>query len=88
MTELDYKKIEFYLYNYNNIDEMIDEIKDNLINSINVSGNAWRKGITICNNTLENQVIKITENRKILEFKRWQVLIKKVLAFFMQKYPK
>ena len=84
MTELDYKKIEFYLYNYNNIDEMIDEIKDNLINSIN----AWRKGITICNNTLENQVIKITENRKILEFKRWQVLIKKVLAFFMQKYPK
>jgi hypothetical protein len=67
---------------------MIDEIKDNLINSINVSGNAWRKGITICNNTLENQVIKITENRKILEFKRWQVLIKKVLAFFMQKYPK
>jgi hypothetical protein len=88
MTELDYKKIEFYLYNYNNIDEMIDEIKDNLINSINVSGNTWRKGITICNNTLENQVIKITENRKILEFKRWQVLIKKVLAFFMQKYPK
>jgi hypothetical protein len=88
MTKQEYKKVEFYLYNYNNIDEMIDEIKDGLISSVNVSGNAWRKGITVCNNTLENQVIKIIENRKILEFKRWQVLIKKVLAFLMQKYPK
>ena len=69
MTKQEYKKVEFYLYNYNNIDEMIDEIKDGLISSVNVSGNAWRKGITVCNNTLENQVIKIIENRKILEFK-------------------
>lgn len=59
-----------------------------MINSVNVSGSAWRKGITVCNNTLENQVIKIIENKKILEFKRWQVLIKKVLAFLLQKYPK
>lgn len=88
MNKTDYKKIEYYLYNYNNIDELIDDIKDGLINSVNVSGSAWRKGITVCNNTLENQVIKIIENKKILEFKRWQVLIKKVLAFLLQKYPK
>lgn len=88
MNKNDYKKIEYYLYNYNNIDELIDEIKNGLINSVNVSGSAWRKGITVCNNTLENQVIKIIENKKILEFKRWQVLIKKVLAFLLQKYPK
>lgn len=88
MNKTDYKKIEYYLYNYNNIDELIDEIKNGLINSVNVSGSAWRKGRTVCNNTLENQVIKIIENKKILEFKRWQVLIKKVLAFLLQKYPK
>ena len=88
MNKTDYKKIEYYLYNYSNIDKLIDEIKDGLINSVNVSGSAWRKGITVCNNTLENQVIKIIENKKILEFKRWQVLIKKVLAFLLQKYPK
>ena len=88
MNKTDYKKIEYYLYNYNNIDELIDEIKNGLINSVNVSGSAWRKGRTVCNNTLENQVIKIIENKKILEFKRWQVLIKKVLDFLLQKYPK
>lgn len=88
MNKTDYKKIEYYLYNYSNIDKLIDEIKDGLINSVNISGSAWRKGITVCNNTLENQVIKIIENKKILEFKRWQVLIKKVLAFLIQKYPK
>lgn len=88
MNKTDYKKIEYYLYNYSNIDKLIDEIKYGLINSVNVSGSAWRKGITVCNNTLENQVIKIIENKKILEFKRWQVLIKKVLVFLLQKYPK
>ena len=88
MNKTDYKKIEYYLYNYSNVDKLIDEIKDGLINSVNVSGSAWRKGITVCNNTLENQVIKIIENKKILEFKRWQVLIKKVLVFLLQKYPK
>lgn len=88
MNKTDYKKIEYYLYNYINIDKLIDEIKDGLINSVNVSGSAWRKGITVCNNTLENQVINIIENKKILEFKRWQVLIKKVLVFLLQKYPK
>ena len=88
MNKTDYKKIEYYLYNYSNIDKLIDEIKDGLINSVNISGSAWRKGITVCNNTLENQVIKIIENKKILEFKRWQVLIKKVLAFLIQNYPK
>lgn len=88
MNKIDYKKIEYYLYNYNNIDKLIEEIKNGLINSVNVSGSAWRKGITVCNNTLENQVIKIIESKKILEFKRWQVLIKKVLAFLLQKYPK
>ena len=88
MNKTDYKKIEYYLYNYSNIDKLIDEIKYGLINSVNVSGSAWRKGITVCNNTLENQVIKIIENKKILEFKRWQLLIKKVIVFLLQKYPK
>ena len=33
MNKTEYKKIEYYLYNYYNIDELIDEIKDGLINS-------------------------------------------------------
>ena len=45
MNKTDYKKIEYYLYNYSNIDKLIDEIKDGLINNVNVSGSAWRKGL-------------------------------------------
>ena len=52
MNKTDYKKIEYYLYNYSNIDKLIDEIKDGLINSVNVSGSAWRKGITVCKKVL------------------------------------
>ena len=88
MNKTDYKKIEYYLYNYSNIDKLIDEIKDGLINNVNISGSAWKKRITVYNNTIKNQVIKIIENKKILEFKRLQVLIKKVLAFLLQKYQK
>ncbi len=77
-----------FLYNYLDTDKLVRKVEEDLIDNINVSGSAWRKGITVCNNTLKNQVIKIIENKKILEFKRWQVLIKKVLAFLLQKYPK
>lgn len=88
MNDLTSRKIAYYLYNYNNTEKLIEEIRKGIISTINVSANSWRRGITICNNTLENQVIKLVDNKKILDLKRWQVLNKKVLAFLLQKYPK
>lgn len=88
MNDLTSKKIAYYLYNYNNTEKLIEEIREGIISTINVSANSWRKGITNCNNTLENQIIKLVDNKKILDLKRWQVLNKKVLAFLLQKYPK
>lgn len=88
MNDLTSRKIAYYLYSYKDTEKIIKEIKEGLIDTINVSANSWRKGITINNNTLENQVVKLVENKQILDLKRWQVLNKKVLAFLLQKYPK
>ena len=37
------KKISFYLYNYNNIDDLIREIRTNIIDAIDVTYRAWLK---------------------------------------------
>ena len=88
MNDLTSRKIAYYLYSYKDTEKIIEEIKESIIDTINVSANSWRKGITIYNNTLENQVVKLIENKQILDLKRWQVLNKKVFAFLLKKYPK
>lgn len=87
MEKNEYRKAEFYLYNYLNTKDLIEKVEQEIIDNINISGNSWIKGITENNNTLENQVIKLIENKKIMEIKRWQVLNKEVLVFLFEKYP-
>lgn len=81
------KKISFYLYNYNNIDDLISERRTNIIDAIDVTNRAWLKSKTSKGNTLEDQIIKLNNDSLILEYKRWQVLIKKVLAFLYKNSP-
>lgn len=72
-------KILFYLYNYENIDDLIEQRKNEIIDTVNVSSIAWIKSKQGNGNTLEDQVIKLIEDPLILEYKRWQSLIKKEL---------
>ena len=86
------KKISFYLYNYNNIDDLISERRTNIIDAIDVTNRAWLKSKTSKGNTLEDQIIedqiiKLNNDSLILEYKRWQVFIKKVLAFLYKHSP-
>ena len=55
-------KILFYLYNYNNIDNLIEKRKTDIIEKTNISSIAWRKSKQGNGNTLEDQVIKIIED--------------------------
>lgn len=87
MQKEEIKKITFYLYNYNNIDNLINERKTNIIDSINVTHNNWLRSKTQESNTLENQVIKLSEDTVIIEYKKWQVFIKKILVFLCKKSP-
>lgn len=79
--------IKFFLYNYNNTDKLIKEKEEEIINGVNISGNAWMKGkYKSCkSNSLENQVIRlIYEKNKI---KRWHLLNSKVLNFLRKNKP-
>lgn len=82
-----YRKIAFYLYNYNNIDNLINERKENIVDSINVSNRAWLNSKNSEGYTLEDQVIKLNEDAQIIEYKRWQVFIKRMLVFLCKFSP-
>ena len=80
-------KILFYLYNYENIDDLIEQRKNEIIDTVNVSSVAWIKSKQRNGNTLEDQVIKLIEDPLILEYKRWQVFIKRMLVFLSLYKP-
>ena len=80
-------KILFYLYNYENIDDLIEQRKNEIIDTVNVSSVAWIKSKQGNGNTLEDQVIKLIENPLILEYKRWQVFVKRMLVFLSLYKP-
>lgn len=77
-----FRKIEFYLYNYDNLDNLIIEIRDNYLNRINLSKTTWIKGT----NNFENQVVDMIDDKQIKEINEWQVFLKGILAFLNSKY--
>lgn len=81
-----YKKIEYYLYNYNNIDNLISETELNIIDNANSSGTTWLKGINDFNNTIENQAIKLATNKKIYNLKRWKSFLAEAIKIFEKSY--
>ena len=87
MTEQEYKKIEFYLYNYYKINSLIRKREMEIIDYINVSNDAWIKSLKETSNTTEEQVIKLIEDNLIKEYKEWQVFIKRILAFLLENKP-
>ena len=87
MQKKQINKLIFYLYNYNNIDKLIKQRENEIIDSINVSHNAWIKSISGTGNTLEDTAIKLINDYKIIEYKRWQVFLKGILVFLCKKFP-
>lgn len=66
-----YKMAKYYLYNYKNIDKLIDERREEIIDGVcNNLGNCLR-GI----NTIETQVIALIEDKRIRMLKKQQVFV-------------
>ena len=60
------KEITFMLYNYQNIDELIDNRKNELIDNMNVTNKAWLKSINKPAGTLEDVVMSFETDKKIM----------------------
>lgn len=79
-----FKRTEYYLYNYKDIDKRIDEIREDIIDSVNISSYAHLSG----KNTVEEQAIKLADNRKIYSLKKAKIIIEHYLEVFKQRNSK
>ena len=64
LNEKIFKTIEYYLYNYNQLDSMIHEIESSLLLPKNYSYDQWLQSKQKNACTLENQVIRIIGKQK------------------------
>ena len=84
MKESVYKKTEYYLYNYKNIDDKIEEIRESIIESVNISTYFHLVG----KNSLEEQAIKLADNRKIYNLRKAKTVIAHYLKVFKSRNSK
>ena len=79
-----FKKTEYYLYNYKEIDKKIDEIRESIIERVNISTYSHLIG----KNSLEEQAIKLAEKKKIYALKKVKVIITHYLKVFKERNSK
>ncbi|MGN1299633.1 MAG: hypothetical protein ACI4UE_06610 [Candidatus Scatovivens sp.] len=84
MKEKVFKKVEYYLYNYKNIDNKIDEIRERIIESVNISTHSHLIG----KNSVEEQAIKLADNRKIYNLRKAKTIIVHYLKVFKSRNSK
>ena len=75
------KEISFMLYNYENIDKLIDNRKITLMDSIDVRNSAWLKSRKADGYTLEDVISRFDDDNNIKRLKTW----KKVINSFISK---
>lgn len=82
MNSNTYKKIQKYLYNYKNINKTINAIKLDMIDYNHLGYNNWLKSISNNGKALEDKIIDIENNRKILKLQKWKKLISEILECY------
>lgn len=83
----EFKTIEFFLYNYKNLDNMIKEVEKEYIDLISGSVATWLKSQNSDMNTLEDEVICMIDDNRINRYKKWQAFLKEMLVFLCDEYP-
>ena len=75
------REIAFMLYNYNNLDKLIDRRKNNLIDNVEVTNRAYLNSIhAVHSNTLEDVVERFDTDSNITRLKGWKKLLNSILS--------
>lgn len=75
------KELVFMLYNYPNIDKLIENRKLEIIDKVNTSYNEWSKAKhSLYTNTLEDIVERIDSDKTISRLSKWKNIIEKFLG--------
>lgn len=75
------REIAFMLHNYNNIEKLIDQRKNEMIDNMEVTNRAYLSSIhSIHSNTLEDVIEKFDTDSNILRLKAWKKLINSFLS--------
>ena len=75
------KELVFMLYNYPNIDKLIENRKLEIIDKVNTSYNEWSKAKhSLYTNTLEDIVERIDSDKTISRLNKWKNIIEKFLG--------
>lgn len=75
------KELVFMLYNYPNIDKLIENRKLEIIDKVNNSYNEWSKAKhSLYTNTLEDIVERIDSDKTISRLNKWKNIIEKFLG--------
>lgn len=82
------KEISFILYNYTNLESLIENRKNTIIDRLNYSTSAWLKGRSQDSNSMEDILIMYEQDRYIRRIKKWQRIINKLLnELSNEEYP-
>lgn len=82
------KEISFVLYNYNNLDSLIEKRKNTIIDRLNYSTSAWLKGRNQESNSMEDILIMYEQDSYIRRIKIWQKIINRILnELSNEEYP-
>ena len=84
----EFRTMEFFLYNYKDLDKMIKDIEKEYIDLISGSVFTWLKSQSEEQNTLEDQVICMIDDNRIRSYRKWQAFLKERFAFLYVNYPK
>ena len=58
-------EITFLLYNYNKLEQILEQNKEELLDCVKISGKSWLKRNHQFQNSVEDQVIKIESNKTL-----------------------
>lgn len=80
-------EITFLLYNYNDLDQIIEQNKEDIIDCIKISGKGWLRKGHKNQDSIESQVIRIQDNKSIKRLTLWQEVLNSFIDEYRMNYP-